>query len=410
MGNIYKPVTFKNLISIQIALLGLLLFFFPTLGVAEESSEEIREGLDHILGLVNGSSDLNPEILAPVLAFIESEKIKDKVYHFGARDNAKSAYNEFDVHKDLRAILHYAYNPKIPTNVFRPTTVRMTEWIEINGGNKDFPKIWEKIPFPSSPIVIKGVEYEESTPERATGACYGYTLERAMAAYNYQGKNVFISISKQKGNSQKGKKGACLGGDENWDYVYTGEDGITRQGLGWADTHIYNASSISIFYEIDKEKPFVRGGVFKWIEAGWAGLNLVKSKHIKKGISRFAQGFTTTIHHPSLPEPERLVALFDWVERLPRDTISTKVNDYLRGLRTRYAGDEIFSKKPFGELIEDGNYASRMTREQMESVLALECMKWVLGRDTVLADELHTAPDPRGKLISKENHLLKPIN
>ena len=139
-------------------------------------------------------------------------------------------------------------------------------------------------------------------------------------------------------------------------------------------------------------------------------MNLVKRKHIKKGISRFAEGFNTTIHHPALPEPERLVGLFEWVEKLPQDTISSKVNDNLRGLRTRYAGDEVFSKKSFGELIESGDYAGRMTREQMESVLALECMKWVLGRDTVLGDELHAAPDPRGKRISKENHLLNPIN
>lgn len=410
MRKINNSKALRYLLGLQIALLGLIVFFLPHRGIAGEYRQDVREGLDHILGLANGEGEITPEILGPVLEFVESEKSAERLYHFGERGGAHSAYNEFDVDRDLKTILQYAYNPKIPTNVFRPSTVRMTDWVEIEGGRRDFPRLWERLPFPEKPIIIKGLEYEESTPERATGACYGYTLERALALFNFKGRNVFVSISRQKGTSQVGKKGACLGGDENWDYVYTGEDGITRQGLGWADTHIYNASSISLFYEIDKDKPLVRCGIFKWIEAGWAGLNMVKSKHIQKGIRRFADGFTATLRHPRLPEPDRLEGLFDWVDRMPQESMIEKVNDYLRGVQIRYAGDEVFSKKTFEELVENGDYASRMTRKQMESALALECMKWVLGRDTVIVDELHSAPDPHAKRISKEDHIIIHMN
>jgi hypothetical protein len=322
-----------------------------------------------------------------------------------------SAYYEFDLPRDLQTVLRYAYHPDIPNNVFRPTSIRLTQWLEVDEKeNRSLPTLWAHLPSLESPVVVTGVEREESTPELATGACYGYTLDRALVLFRLGEQNVFISVSKQRGKSDKGKKGASLGGDKNWDYVYTGEDGLTRAGLGWADTHIYESASIAVFYESDPALPRVRCGVFKWIQAGWAGFNMVEPRHIRRGLERYAQGFRETLEHPRLPDPDRLVRLFDWVRALPQKALSAKVNDYLQGLGTRYAEEKVLSKPCFEELIEQGDYAGRMNRVQMESLVALESMKWALGRHTVLGEAFRLAPDPRVRRVSQKSSLPYRLN
>lgn len=410
MLKIFKSPTAKRLSRLLIVWIWCLLILPAAVASAAEAGENLQTGFDQLLGLVDNGTTFSVEAVAPILEFMAAEKDPDTVHDFGVRDGARSAYNEFDLGKDLKTIIRYAYNPKIPTHVFRPTTVRLTRWLEVDGEKQPLPDLWKKYPFSSTPLIVRGTEYEESTPEVATGACYGYDLRRALAAFSYEGKNVFVSVSKQNGKSRKGTKGICLGGEDSWDFIYTAEVGLTKGGLSWAETHIYDAASVSIYYEVDRDKPLVRCGVFKWIEAGWAGLNFVKSKHIHKGIERFAQGLSTTIQHPRLPEPERLIGLFEWIEGLPRERMAVKVNSYLQDLRTRYAQEEVLSTKSFEALLAEGNYAGRLTQEQMESVLTLECMKWILGRATVLEKDFLSAPDPLGKRLSRRGLPLKHLN
>ena len=369
--------------------------------------EGLTRGLDHLLDLAEGSGDkaLDPSVVRPVLAFIASEKSLDTLYHIGQRNGAASAYSEFDLRKELSAVLQYAYNPDIPTNVFRPSSIRLTRWLEVEGVEKPLPRLWKHLPDPETPVMVTGVEHEESTPEQATGACYGYTLDRAIVLFEDEGRNVLVSVSIQRDESEKGKKGACLGEDGNWDYVYTGEEGLTHSGLGWADTYIYEAASIAVYYELDRGEPLVRCGVFKWLRAGWAGLNLVKKKHIYEGMQRFARGFQETIQHPRLPEPDRLARMFGWIRAMPEKALQAKVNDYLRGLQARYAKEKVLSKGCFEELLQAGDYASGMTRAQMESLLSLEYMKWILGMNTVLGEEFRLAPHAAGKRVSSLSSL-----
>lgn len=369
--------------------------------------EGLSRGLDHLLEVSRTGERirLDPSLVRPVLTFVASKKASETLYHVGERDGATSAYNEFDIARGLGSVLQYAYNPDIPANVFRPSSIRLSRWLQVDGGREPIPRLWERLSGLDSPVVVTGVEYEENTPEPATGACYGYTMDRGLILFRDQGRNAFVSVSRQRDASDTGEKGACLGDDRSWDYVYTGEEGLTRSGLGWADTRIYSAASIAVYYELDQDPPTVRCGVFKWIRAGWAGLNLVEKKHIHAGMERFAQGFQTAIHHPRLPEPDRLARMFEWVRSMPEGAIKAKVNDYLRGLRSRYEGEKVLSKGSFEKLLKAGDYASRMTREQMESLLSLEYLKWILGMNTVLGEAFRVAPGTRGERLSSTSRV-----
>lgn len=366
--------------------------------------EGFSAGIDHLLSLSSKreSTSFDLSAIRPVIDFVASEKPPGTLYHAGDRDGIPSAYHEFHVGRDLDAILRYAYNPGIPANVFRPSSVRLTQWLEVGGEKKPVPGMWTFLRESATPAVVTGVEYEENTPELATGACYGYTMDRALVLLRDGDRDVFISISKQRGPSEKGKKGACLGEDKNWDYLYTDEEGLTRRGLGWADTYIYEAYSIAVFCEQDRGASRVRCGVFKWIRAGWAGMNLVKHRHIHEGLIRFSEGFRETIEDARLPEPDRLARMFAWIESLPEKALRGKVNDYFRGIRARYPGEKVLSKGCFEAYMETGDYAGRMTRVQMESLVALEYMKWLLGRNTVLGEEFRFGPMPDSRRISRE--------
>ncbi len=369
----------------------------------EISREGFPEGIEYLLSLSSRGGDgaFDPSLVEPVIAFVAEEKQDRVSFHAGELDGMPSAYHEFPVQRDMVTLLRYAYSPDIPANVFRPSSVRLTRWLEVDGGEHPLPRMWTRLPDPGKPVVVTGVEYEESTPEPATGACYGYTMDRALVLFRSAHGNVFISISKQRGESDKGRKGVCLGEDGNWDYVYTGEEGLTRQGLGWADTHIYDAFSIAVFHESSGPGSGVRCGIFKWIRAGWAGMNLVKNHHIQEGLARFADGFRATMDHARLPDADRLARMFAWIQSLPSETIRVKVNEYFRGLCLQYPDEKVFTQSWFEDLLETGDYAARMTRAQMESLVALEYMKWVLGRNTVLGERFGLAPSPDARLISR---------
>ena len=125
------------------------------------------------------------------------------------------------------------------------------------------------------PVVVRGVETVEITPDINTGTYYKYDLDRTMILFKHQGRNVFVSLSRQKGQSEVGKKGVVVGDDEDWNYLYSGEKGINKTGLGWVDSYMYGSSSIILFYEPDPDNPMVKCAVFKWLRAGWKKINMV---------------------------------------------------------------------------------------------------------------------------------------
>ncbi len=99
----------------------------------------------------------------------------------------------------------------------------------------------------------------------------------------HKGRPALISVSNQKGISDVGRKGLILGNDEDWNYIYSGEAGTTLPGTGWADTYMYGSASITIYYELGTNPKQVKCAVFKWLDAGWLGINFVKPAHIRKG-------------------------------------------------------------------------------------------------------------------------------
>ena len=133
-----------------------------------------------------------------------------------------------------------------------------------------------------------------------SGAYYKYDMYRTLVLFTYEKRKVLISISKQKDVSQVGNKGYILGSDDNWDYFYSGKPGLTIPGLGWVRSYMYDSYGINVYYQIDENNPVVRCATLRWIKAGWAKINVVKSHHIHAGLKRFAARSSAAIRVTSM--------------------------------------------------------------------------------------------------------------
>ena len=125
-------------------------------------------------------------------------------------------------------------------------------------------------------------------------------MDRLMVLLHYRGKDFFISVTRQKNPSTVGRKGAIIGPDTDWNYFYSGQKGLNKAGLGWVNSYMYDAFSVSILFEPGASKTQTRYMAFKWLRAGWGGINMVKQENIMEGCNRFASGFKKVLESPQL--------------------------------------------------------------------------------------------------------------
>ena len=110
------------------------------------------------------------------------------------------------------------------------------------------------------------------------GAYYRYDMDRLMVLMNHRGKDVFISVTRQKKPSTVGRKGAIIGKDTDWNYFYSGEKGLSKTGFGWVSSYMYDAFSVAVFFEPVANQPRTRVVNFKWLNAAGAGSTWSKGR------------------------------------------------------------------------------------------------------------------------------------
>lgn len=343
--------------------------------------DDVVRELAYVLKFIepeNKQPDFEPERITNLLDFVAEPKANSELYHTGNLFGIPSAYYSMTINRSLAHILRYAYNPDIPYSTIAPSTVRICRLKETDQGRQSWPRLWKLLSDLDKPITVKGVEYVVNTPDLYSGAYYAYDQDRALILFKYHGKNVMVSISKQRGKSEVGKKGLVLGTDEDWDYIYTGEAGLTKSGLGWVRSYLYDSIGVAVYYEMEPRKPMVRLGIFRWVRAGWANLNMVNRKHIFSGMQRFAKAFKKIIEYPQLPEDYELANIYSQIERIPVEELRQNIKNYLETLKKRYKDAKEFPEKWRKFIFEDNDYLNRLTKEEMKSILFVERLKEVL--------------------------------
>lgn len=338
---------------------------------------QVESALDHLLSLSPLEAKLQPDKqkIAQLVEFVREVPAGTGIF-LNARQGASGAFYSFDIEADLAQILDYAYNPDIPAYVTMPSSLQGHQWLT--------PQIIEALDKLSRAveeggelIFLRGREQESITPDTNTGGYYLYTQDRILIVVPGRTGPVLISATTQRDASEVGKKGCVAGDDGDWSYLFSGETGINKTGLGWVDSYMYSASSV-IIYVSDTINNRLHVGSFKWLNAGWARINMVKSAHILEGIKRFAYDFKAVLESDDLPRTEELALKYQQLLQLEESQLRLQVAAYFTKLEKTGALETCPSS--FEDMVTSGEYLERIDRDEMVRILLLDYVKSRLGR------------------------------
>ena len=138
-----------------------------------------EEGIAYLFSMLKSQeSSLDVQRISGLLDFVVSDKGQDLNLDPGKRGNATGAYFFSDVKAPLSKVIKYAYNPRIPAYVTLPSVVRLGGWQVKPSG--PVANAWDRVGDVKAPLIMRGVEYEEITPDTTTGAYYRYDMDRLM--------------------------------------------------------------------------------------------------------------------------------------------------------------------------------------------------------------------------------------
>jgi hypothetical protein len=361
-----------------------LLLMFGTISPALGETElkvptQVYPDLEYVLSLFQSSDDLDPTQLTELIKFVTFTPAESGM-KLKERDGASGAFYSFTVQGDFADVLDYVYNPGIPLYVTMPSSLRQHEWLapEVTQALMKLPRLVESA---DDIRLLRGRDREVITPDTNTGGYYKYTQDRVVTILPGPTGPVLISVSSQNDLSEVGKKGCIVGDDKDWNYLYSNETGLNKTGMGWVDSYMYSAHSILI-YVVDSSSNEIHLGSFKWLNAGWATMNMVKSSHILKGIKRFASDFKAVIEAPGLPSALALADKYRQLQQTSEAGLQQMVSPYLESLTSDSASglDSSFFKR----LLSSGKYLQQMSHEELVKVLLLEYVKGNIGKKTMV--------------------------
>ncbi len=352
-------------------------------GPKQSLDENLDEELVYLLAFVGAEAadprSFSAEKISGLLEFVATPKDEKIIYHAANINRAASAYHEIDIEEEIEPILRLTYNQDIPSIVTMPSTLRLSQWKSIDTPDNKLPKLWEFFPRWVSPLFVTGIEHIVNSPDFSSGAYFEYDLYRTLIVLKHKGRKVLISLSKQVDISDVGKKGIVIGPDENWDYIYTGVPGVNRNGFGWVKSYMYDSYSVSFYYELDTDRPKVRFGGFKWVSAGFGGINLARPKHIHSGMIRFSRGFKQILENPRVADTSTIERAWKTIKTLPDEKLRQITRNHLAELEQRCGTSGMMSDKQVAELFVDEQYLDTLDRDQMQALLLLEHLKRILN-------------------------------
>jgi len=344
--------------------------------------QALSETIENMLAFADSSPDtaLDRDLIPRMLDFVDAPKRLGESFPLVDRNEAASDYYEFTINRSFAEVLGLVYHPDLPSFLTIPSSVRRSHWVSVNGKSQSSPALTPDRIDPQTPLIIKGLEFIENSPDTYSGAYYAYHLQRALILTMHQDRRVLISISTQPDKSQVGKKGVVLGEDSEWNYLYTGETGTTLPGMGWADTYLYGSNSITIYYESGGGREQVKCGVFKWIHAGLWGMNFAQPENVRKGVERFATDFKAIIESPKMTDVTEIVQMFKDISKLSLNELRKISSDYFGYIQNRYQNSGPKYAKWFAKLFKDQTYLESLSRKEMQALISLEYLKCLMGK------------------------------
>lgn len=386
------PTFFNSRFSRAVAcFLGLTLSSLVFAGTAAANDgtlpPEVQKGVSALLALQNPAAGLpDTATLEAFLEFTTSpvnlKGVDDKAPNPDKYEKGSGIFWRSRLRNvPLATTMEYLFNPKVPMTVVYPASIRYAAW-QPGSGILNLPKpLWEQLgQHKDKPLVLRGAELEEITPDDNSGAYYRYLLDRVLILTEYQGQQVLISLSWQKGKSEVGKKAATIGDYSNWDFVYSGVKGTLAKGIGWAETYIYSSASVIVFYEDAPGGKDTCYSMYRWMDAGWSGMNMVKRSHIAAGAERSFAGLKAFMESPKRPTPAAIDGYIGSLKALDLPALQARFAPYSAKVEESAATVEALQSDDFQNVIKGGGYGKSMTKDELIAAFAANFIKQQLGK------------------------------
>ena len=145
---------------------------------------------------------------------------------------------------------------------------------------------------------------------------------------------------------------------------------------------MYNAHSVLI-YVVDSLADEIHVGSFKWLNAGWASMNMVESSHILNGIKRFASDFKAVMEAPGLPSALVIADKYKELKKKNEESLQQMVSPYLKALNNSETSG--LDSSLFKDLLSSGEYLQQMSHDELVKVLLLEYVKGSIGKKSLVS-------------------------
>jgi hypothetical protein len=360
---------------------------------------KVENGLSYLIDLAQKpKSEFDPNRVQSLLELAVADDASARSADPSKRASGFGVCLRSVIQAPLERILRYGFNPRIPSYVILPKQLRLSgRYPESDLVTRDI-KLWESLSTIDKPLVLRGREYEVTTPDTSTGGYYRYDQDRLTILLQHRGSPLLISVSKMTRPSDVGKR-AVIVDDPNWTYFYSGEKGLSPAILKWMDTYIYDTCSVMIFHPAGDNRRATNVTLFKWLNAGWLGMNVVKPGHIRAGSERFIQNLKFVMESEHMPDAGTLAQKYNQTRTLPDENLDTVIKNYARNFEQYARKHKELSEDRFSRLIRNGGYARILNREERVGVLMLEFLKSQLGKQPLIDFNLNVSDDQ--DLVSK---------
>ncbi len=336
----------------------------------QQISDQVYVELDYLSSLFGSEKELDSSQLIALIDFINTIPA-DTSLDLRERNNMEGVLHVFQINSSFQDLLGYVYNPDIPPYITKPSSLQsqhmltpefVAELRRLNNGGGAVP----------STVVLRGEENETITPDTNTGSYYTYSQDKLFALLPGASSPVLVSASLQDEISEVGRRGCIVGSDANWDYLYSEKTGLNTLGLGWVHSYMYGAYSVMLYIP-DPEAGTIKTAIFKWLNAGWQKINMVKSSHILGGIKRYAAAMKSVLESPDLPEVQEIVDKHKELQRKDEEELRRLVAPYLESIGS--AEDAGSCPSHFITSVTSGKYLQQMESEEIIRILLLEYIK-----------------------------------
>lgn len=373
----------RRLSGLVLSLLVLVALLAPGAVLSAPLPQPVEQSLGALFDLsLKRNASVNPQDFQSLLEYVAQAKGDARDVVPARRYDSNGSVLRVSMKTSLSRLMRYCYNPAIPNYLLFPSVLRLASWHPGSDIVDKDPKPWLNLGKLDKPVALWGTENEVNAPDSFGGGYYRYDLNRLIVLTKVGGKNVLISVSKQKDKSSVGKKAVILDEGE-WSYFYSGINGINKSLISWADTYMYDSASVQVFIEDGPNQTSFM--LFKWLRAGWSGMNMVQKDHINDGSTRYANAFKRIMESDKLPDPDEFALRVRELSTMSDTELDHKISAYALAIENIAKKSPSMDKSEFQKVVEGGKYAKILNREERVSALLVEYLKSRLGK-TPLVD------------------------